>query len=137
MGVVRLSRLLSLLFAMDLVIHAAAFGLGVKRADIKMPWEREPINPVFAKKPRLIQPPVFVPSVPRDDAEISIPVAEAQGVVRWSKATFSNSLAYRTEQSIGKSFGVMEDHSDGQFVWFHGWKADRRSTKGRSGLKDN
>ena len=87
MGVVRLSRLLSLLFAMDLVIHAAAFGLGVKRADIKMPWEREPINPVFAKKPRLIQPPVFVPSVPRDDAEISIPVAEAQGVVRWSKAT--------------------------------------------------
>ena len=83
----RLSRLLSLLFAMDLVIHAAAFGLGVKRADIKMPWEREPINPVFAKKPRLIQPPVFVPSVPRDDAEISIPVAEAQGVVRWSKAT--------------------------------------------------
>ena len=88
MGVVRLLRLFSLVFfAMDLVIHAAAFGLGVKRADIKMPWEREPLNPVFAKKPRLIQPPVFVPAVPPDDAEISIPVAEAQGVLRWSKTT--------------------------------------------------
>ena len=88
MGVVRLLRLFSpVLFAMDLVIHAAAFGLGVKRADIKMPWEREPLNPVFAKKPRLIQPPVFVPAVPPDDAEISIPVAEAQGVLRWSKTT--------------------------------------------------
>ena len=50
MGVVRLLRLFSpVLFAMDLVIHAAAFGLGVKRADIKMPWEREPLNPVFAR----------------------------------------------------------------------------------------
>ena len=136
MGVVRLSRLLSLLFAMDLVIHAAAFGLGVKRADIKMPWEREPINPVFAKKPRLIQPPVFVPSVPRDDADID-PCCRSTRCCEMVQGYISNSLAYRAEQSIGKSFEVMEDHSDGQFVWFHGWKADRRSTKGRSGLKDN
>ena len=94
---------------MDLVIHAAAFGLGVKRADIKMPWEREPLNPVFAKKPRLIQPPVFVPAVPPEDAEISIPVAEAQGVLRWSKTTSLTSLAYCARQSIGKSTGVMEN----------------------------
>ena len=72
---------------MDLVLHAAAFRLGVRRSDIRMPWEREPINPVFAKRPRLIQPPVFVAITPPDDSEISIPVAESQGLVRWSRTT--------------------------------------------------
>ena len=72
---------------MDLVLHAAAFRLGVRRSDIRMPWEREPINPVFAKRPRLIQPPVFVAIAPPEDSEISIPVAESQGLVRWSRTT--------------------------------------------------
>ena len=44
------------LLAMDLLIHASAFQLGVKRSGIKLPWEREPLNPVFAKRARLIQP---------------------------------------------------------------------------------
>jgi hypothetical protein len=39
---------------MDLLIHASAFQLGVKKSGIKMPWEREPVNPVFAKRARLI-----------------------------------------------------------------------------------
>ena len=73
--------------AMDLMIHAAAFGLGMKKSAVKFPWEREPVNPVFFKRPRLIAPPVFVPkTVPADDA-ISIPVAEAEGRLKWSRKT--------------------------------------------------
>ena len=30
--------------AMDLMIHAAAFGLGMKKSNIKLPWEREPVT---------------------------------------------------------------------------------------------
>jgi hypothetical protein len=72
---------------MDLMIHAAAFGLGMKKSAVKFPWEREPVNPVFFKRPRLIAPPVFVPkTVPADDA-ISIPVAEAEGRLKRSRKT--------------------------------------------------
>ena len=47
------------LLVMDLVVHAAAFGLGVKRSAIQFPWERPPLNGIFAKRPRLISPPVL------------------------------------------------------------------------------
>ena len=46
--------------AVDLMIHAAAFGLGMRKSNIKLPWEKEPVNPVFYKRPRLIARPSFV-----------------------------------------------------------------------------
>ena len=85
MGVVRLFAIC--LLAMDLLIHASAFSLGVKRSGVKMPWERDPVNPVFAKRPRLIQPPVFVGLVPKLDEEVSIPQGSAEGRIRWSRTT--------------------------------------------------
>ena len=73
--------------AMDLVIHAAAFGLGMKKSTVRFPWEREPVNPVFFKRPRLISPPVFAPlSKPVEDA-VFLPREQAEGKLKWSKKT--------------------------------------------------
>ena len=80
MGVV---SLLASLLAMDLVLHAEAYRLGVKRTDIKLPWEREPVNPVFAKKQKLIKPPVYVPEVDQQSEQVSIPIAAAEGHIKW------------------------------------------------------
>ena len=70
---------------MDLSIHAASFSLGVKKSNIKLPWEREPVNPVFYKRPRLIPAPVFVPEVKAVHEPISLPRDEALGKVTWSR----------------------------------------------------
>lgn len=72
---------------MDLVLHAEAYRLGVKRTDIKLPWEREPVNPVFAKKQKLIKPPVYVPEVDQKSEQVSIPIAAAEGHIKWSRTT--------------------------------------------------
>eukprot|EP00435_Cladocopium_sp_Y103_P050946 s207_g15.t1 len=72
---------------MDLVVHAAAFGLGVRKTNIRFPWEREPVNPVFAKRPRLVPAPVYVPEVRRVDETVSLQRAEAEGRVRWTRKT--------------------------------------------------
>ena len=84
MGVV---SLLASLLAMDLVLHAEAYRLGVKRTDIKLPWEREPVNPVFAKKQKLIKPPTYVPEVDHKSEQVSIPIAAAEGHIKWSRTT--------------------------------------------------
>jgi len=52
---------------MDLLIHASAYSLGVKRSAIKLPWETNPADAIFGKKPKLIPPPVFVPLVYTED----------------------------------------------------------------------
>eukprot|EP00435_Cladocopium_sp_Y103_P012468 s6141_g3.t1 len=72
---------------MDLVVHAAAFGLGVRKTNICFPWEREPVNPVFAKRPRLVPAPVYVPEVKRIDETVSLQKAEVEGRVRWTRKT--------------------------------------------------
>ena len=78
---------ISLCFAMDLVVHAAAFGLGVKSSAIRMPWEKEPLCKMFQKKPRLIPPPIFAPMVKEADDVVAIPKDVAEGKIRWSKRT--------------------------------------------------
>ena len=84
MGVV---SALFLCHAMDLLIHCSAYQLGVKRSVIKLPWEREPVNPVFAKRPKLIQPPVFVPVLMPADTQVSLPEQQVEGRIRWSRTT--------------------------------------------------
>ena len=73
--------------AMDLLIHASAFQLGVKRSEIRLPWEQEPVNPVFAKRPKLISPPVYVPKLWTQDEQVVLPVQFAEGKITWSRAT--------------------------------------------------
>ena len=75
------------LLAMDLLIHASAFRLGVKKSGIKLPWEKEPLNPVFAKRARLIPPPVYVPELTSQEQKVDIPRAETEGQIRWSRKT--------------------------------------------------
>ena len=75
------------LLAMDLLIHASAFQLGVRKSGIKLPWEREPLNPVFAKRARLIQPPVYVPVLTVPEQTVDIPRVETEGQIRWSRKT--------------------------------------------------
>ena len=70
------------LHAMDLLIRAPAFQLG---ADIKLPWEREPIKPVFAKRPRLLQPPKHVMMVKHVEENVSLPIEEAEGRITWCR----------------------------------------------------
>ena len=84
MGVV---SFLVFLHAMDLLIHASAFSLGTRKTELKFPWEKEPINPVFAKRPRLISPPVYVPMAPCRDEQVSLPSEEVQGRLKWSRTT--------------------------------------------------
>ena len=84
MGVV---RFFVCLLAMDLMIHAEAYRLGVKRSAILLPWERDPVNPVLAKTPRLIKPPVFVPVLFRQHETISVQEAQTGGQLKWSRTT--------------------------------------------------
>ena len=71
--------------AMDLTVHAAAYNLGVRKSQIKLPWEKDPINPVFFKRPRLIPAPTFAPEVRVVEDTVSLPKEEAQGRISWSK----------------------------------------------------
>ena len=75
------------LLAMDLLIHASAFQLGVRKSGIKLLWEREPLNPVFTKRARLIQPPVYVPVLTVPEQTVDIPRVETEGQIRWSRKT--------------------------------------------------
>ena len=111
MGVV--STFLLVFHAMDLLIHCSAFQLGVKRSDIKLPWERDPDHPVFGKRQRLIQPPVHVPMVQRQDTQLSLPVEEVEGRVKWSRTTSLVPWPIAQDRAFARALRVVENHRHG------------------------
>ena len=106
--------------AMDLMIHAAAFGLGMKKSNIKLPWEREPVNPVFYKRPRLIAPPTFVAEAPVMDDAVSLPTAEAEGRLKWSRKTSLVPWPVAQDRALAKALEswriIIMDDLDGSLV---------------------
>ena len=105
---------------MDLFIHAASYRLGVKKSNIKMPWEREPLNPVFYKRPRLIPAPVFAPEVAAVDEPISLPRDEALGKVTWSRKVSLIPWPVAQDRALAKVLEswrlILMDNLDGTLV---------------------
>ena len=88
---------------MDLFIHASAFSLGVKRSNIKLPWEVDSKHAVFGKRPRLLQPPVFYPVAPEKDEQVSLPRHESEGRIRWSRRTSVVPWPIAQERSLARA----------------------------------
>eukprot|EP00435_Cladocopium_sp_Y103_P044938 s4108_g12.t1 len=105
---------------MDLLIHSAAFALGVRKSAIRLPWGREPVNPVFAKRQRLISPPTFAPEAPAHSEVISLPEAEVQGRIRWSRRTSLIPWPVAQERSLAKVLEswrvILMDNLEGSLV---------------------
>ena len=122
------------LLVMDLVVHAAAFGLGVKRSAIQFPWERPPLNGIFAKRPRLISPPVFVPHAVANDEVISIPVAQSEGKIRWSRTTSLIPWPIAQERALARALEnwriIICENTDGSMVG----RQIRRALNGEQGV---
>ena len=106
--------------AMDLMIHAAAFGLGMRKSNIKLPWEKEPVNPVFYKRPRLIAPPSFVAVAPVVDDAVSLPIAEAEGRLKWSRKTSLVPWPVAQDRALAKALEswrlIIMDDMEGSLV---------------------
>ena len=106
--------------AMDLLIHASAFSLGVRRSSIKLPWERDPVNPVFYKRPRLVAAPVYVPEVKQCDEIVSIAHAEVEGHIKWSRKTSAIPWPVAQDRALAKVLEswrlILMDNLDGSLV---------------------
>ena len=105
---------------MDLLIHASAYSLGVKRSAIKLPWETNPDDAIFGKRPKLIPPPVFVPLVSTEDVTISLPRDETEGKIRWSKRTSVVPWPIAQERSLARALEawrvIVMDNLEGSMV---------------------
>ena len=105
---------------MDLLIHASAYSLGVKRSAIKLPWETNPDDAIFGKRPKLIPPPVFVPLVSNEDVTISLPRDETEGKIRWSKRTSVVPWPIAQERSLARALEawrvIVMDNLEGSMV---------------------
>ena len=105
---------------MDLHIHATAFSLGVKKSNIKLPWEREPVSPVFFKRPKLIPAPIYVPELRAVDETISLPRAEVEGRIHWSRKTSYIPWPVAQDRALAKVLEVwrliLMDNLEGSLV---------------------
>ena len=102
---------------MDLLIHASAYSLGVKRSAIKLPWETNPADAIFGKKPKLIPPPVFDPLVYTEDETISLQNTLVETDISCPVADCTGEIASAVS-------GSMESDCYGQFGGFNGWTSD-------------
>ena len=89
--------------AMDGMILAEAFRLGVKKSSIKLPWEREPFSEIFGKRQRLICPPAFVPMPSLARPDDTLAQTEVAGKVTWTKVTSVIPWPTAQERALGRA----------------------------------
>ena len=99
---------------MDLLIHASAYSLGVKRSAIKLPWELDHNNAIFGKRPKLISPPVFAPLTEVEEGDTLLATRREGGQDTLVKADIGRALADRSGEIIGTCTGILEGHCHGQ-----------------------
>ena len=105
---------------MDLLIHASAYSLGVKRSAIKLPWELDHNNAIFGKRPKLISPPVFAPLTEAEEGTLFLPREEKEGRIRWSKRTSVVPWPIAQERSLARALEawrvIVMDNLEGTLV---------------------
>ena len=105
---------------MDLLIHASAYSLGVKRSAIKLPWELDHNNAIFGKRPKLISPPVFAPLTKVEEETLFLPREEKEGRIRWSKRTSVVPWPIAQERSLARALEawrvIIMDNLEGTLV---------------------
>ena len=89
--------------AMDIMMLAESYRLGVKRTTVKLPWETFHNEAVLGKRQRLIQAPKFVPlpSSHRDDT--TLVQVEASGKMMWSRVTSGIPWPVVQERELGRA----------------------------------
>ena len=100
--------------AMDVMLMAEAYRLGVKRSSISLPWESTAYGAVFGKKPRLISAPRFVPLPFQQEEDSTLVQKEVHGKVTWSRITSVIPWPVTQERDLGKSLGKLANHCYGQ-----------------------
>ena len=88
--------------AMDLMLQAESFRLGVKRSSITLPWENPSMSAIFGKKPRLISAPKFFPMPNQRSEDETLAAAELSGRVTWSRVTSVIPWPVAQEKSLGR-----------------------------------
>ena len=91
-----------ILGAMDLMLMAESFRLGVKRSNISLPWESSNVREIFGKKQRLIAAPHFVPEPTAQREEVTLRQSEATGKVVWSRVTSLIPWPVAQERALGR-----------------------------------
>ena len=89
--------------AMDGMLLAESYRLGVKKSTIRLPWEHSSMSAVFGKKPRLISPPVFFPMPSLQKSDETLAQSEMSGKVTWSKVTSVIPWPVAQERAFGRA----------------------------------
>ena len=89
--------------AMDCMLLAEAFRLGVKKSTIRLPWEQEPLQEFFRKRQRLVPPPVFVPMPSTEKPDETLAHSEVAGRVSWTKVTSVIPWPTAQERALGRA----------------------------------
>ena len=92
-----------ILGAMDGMLLAESYRLGVKKSSIRLPWEHGSMSAIFGKKPRLIPPPVFAPLPSLQKSEETLAQSEISGKVTWSKVTSVIPWPVAQERAFGRA----------------------------------
>ena len=89
--------------AMDVMLMAEAYRLGVKRSSISLPWESTAYGAVFGKKPRVISAPRFVPLPFQQEEDSTLVQKEVHGKVTWSRITSVIPWPVTQERDLGRA----------------------------------
>eukprot|EP00435_Cladocopium_sp_Y103_P046174 s2442_g13.t1 len=89
--------------AMDLMLLAESYRLGVKRSSIVLPWERTELKSVFGKRQRLIPAPKFAPEPGTQEPQTTFGQKEVAGKVTWSRVTSVIPWPVAQERSLSRA----------------------------------
>ena len=89
--------------AMDILLMAESYRLGVKRSTIALPWEQPGLKPIFGKRQRLVDAPKFVPLQNDADRHVTFDQKEVAGKVSWSRVTSVIPWPVAQERSLSRA----------------------------------
>ena len=89
--------------AMDIMLMAESYRLGVKRSSITLPWERSSVQSVFGKRQRLVQAPKFVPMPGAQEPPATFAEKEVSGAVTWTRVTSVIPWPVAQERSLSRA----------------------------------
>ena len=89
--------------AMDILLMAESYRLGVKRSTIALPWEQPGLKPIFGKRQRLVEAPKFVPLQIDADRHATFDQKEIAGKVSWSRVTSVIPWPVAQERSLSRA----------------------------------
>ena len=89
--------------AMDILLMAESYWLGVKRSTIVLPWGQPCLKPIFGKRQRLVDAPKFVPLQGDADLHVTFDQKEVAGKVTWSRVTSVIPWPVAQERSLSRA----------------------------------